>query len=361
MTVTTMPRATGKSFANDADRWRAVADRDRAADGRFVYAVRTTGVYCRPSCAARLARRENVEFHAAPGDAERAGFRACKRCKPNESAPGNPHADAVAKACRLIAEAETVPGLDALAAAVDLSPSHFHRVFKALTGVTPKAYATARRARRVRDALPRSDTVTAAIYDAGFRSSGRFYATSDRVLGMKPAAFRTGGAGATIRFAVGECSLGSVLVAASQRGVCAIALGDEPDALLRDLQGRFPRAAFIGGDEAFGQLVAKVVAFVERPAAGLDLPLDVQGTAFQQRVWQKLSEIPCGRTRTYSQIARELGAPQSTRAVAQACAANAIAVAIPCHRVVRTDGSLSGYRWGIDRKAKLLEAERKRG
>jgi AraC family transcriptional regulator of adaptative response/methylated-DNA-[protein]-cysteine methyltransferase len=360
MTSTTLRRGAGKSFTRDADRWQAVERRDRGADGRFVYAVKTTGVYCRPSCAARLARRENVTFHATPADAERAGYRACKRCRPDASAPGGGHADAVAKACRRIMEAGDAPDLDALAAGVGMSPSHFHRVFKSLTGVTPKAYATARRAKGVRDALPQSDTVTAAIYKAGFNSSGRFYATSDRVLGMKPAAFRAGGAGAIIRFAVGECGLGSVLVAATERGVCAIALGDDPDALVRDLQGRFPKADFVGGDEAFERLVARVVAFVDRPAAGLDLPLDVQGTAFQLRVWQKLSEIPCGQTRTYSQVAREMGAPRSTRAVARACAGNAIAVAIPCHRVVRTDGSLSGYRWGIERKAKLLEAERRR-
>jgi AraC family transcriptional regulator of adaptative response/methylated-DNA-[protein]-cysteine methyltransferase len=338
------------------DRWQAVRRRDRGADGQFVYAVRTTGVYCRPSCAARLARRENVEFYSTPATAERAGFRACRRCKPNEHDAGD-HPGAVAKACRLIESAADTPDVHALAAAVDMSPSYFHRVFKSQTGLTPKAYATAHRAQRVREELVRADTVTSAAYHAGFNSSGRFYATSTRMLGMKPAAFRAGGAGTTIRFAVGECSLGSILVAASHAGVCAIALGDDPEVLVRDLQNRFPRAELIGGDRAFESTVAKVIAFVEHPAIGLNLPLDVRGTAFQQRVWQKLTEIPCGSTRAYADIAAELGHPKSTRAVARACAANVIAVAIPCHRVIRTDGALAGYRWGVERKARLLKSE----
>jgi AraC family transcriptional regulator of adaptative response/methylated-DNA-[protein]-cysteine methyltransferase len=358
MTTMTAQPASPQSFTSDEDRWQAVVRRDRGADGRFFYSVKTTGVYCRPSCASRLARRENVEFHSTPADAERAGFRACKRCNPDELSAGGGHARAVAKACRLIEAAAVAPDLDALAAAVDMSPSHFHRVFKSQTGLTPKAYATARRSRRVREELSRRDTVTSAIYKAGFNSSGRFYASSAKVLGMKPTAFRAGGAGATIRFAVGECSLGSILVAATQHGVCAIKLGDEPAALVRDLKDQFPRAQLTGGDRDFEQWVARVIAFVERPAIGLDLPLDVRGTAFQERVWQKLCEIPCGKTRSYSQIAEDLGTPNATRAVGQACAANPVAVAIPCHRAVRTDGSLSGYRWGLQRKAKLLEAER---
>jgi AraC family transcriptional regulator of adaptative response/methylated-DNA-[protein]-cysteine methyltransferase len=357
-----MKSTTGESMrssASDEDRWQAVARRDPSADGSFVYAVRTTGVYCRPSCAARLARRKNVEFHPAPADAERAGFRACKRCNPNAAAPDSEHAYAVAQACRLIVESHQTPDLESLAAAVEMSPSHFHRVFKAQTGVTPKAYATAHRSKRVREALSRSKSVTSAIFDAGFSSNGRFYSNSKNVLGMTPTNFRSGGAGARIRFAVGECSLGSILVAASDHGICSIALGDEPDVLVKELQDRFPNADLVGGDREFEQLVAEVIAFVERPAMGLRLPLEVQGTAFQQRVWQKLCEIPYGITRSYSQIAKELGQPSSTRAVAQACAANPIAVAIPCHRVVRTDGSLSGYRWGIERKAKLLKSERR--
>ncbi len=343
--------------SNDDDRWAAVVRRDGRADGQFYYAVRTTGVYCRPSCAARPARRENVQFHPTGEDAERAGFRPCKRCRPNEPPLGERRAAAVAKACRAIQAAEDIPNLDALATSAGMSRFHFHRVFKTLTGVTPKAYAAAHRAQRVRDELSRSATVTEAIYGAGFNSNGRFYATSSAVLGMTPTTFRSGGPGATIRFAVGECSLGSILVAATDKGVCAILFGDGPRALVRDLQDRFPRATLIGGDEDFERLVSKVVAFVEAPALGVDLPLDVRGTAFQRRVWQALRDIPVGSTASYAGIAQRIGAPRSVRAVAQACASNAIAVAIPCHRVVRSNGALSGYRWGVKRKRILLERE----
>ncbi len=332
--------------------------RDTRAEGRFVYAVTTTGVYCQPSCRARLPRRENVQFHMTAAAAERAGFRACKRCKPDQAASGNQHAEIVAKACALMVQPDETPGLEALARAVGMSPSHFHRVFRSLTGLTPKAYATAQRTKRLRDALAHGHTVTSAIYDAGFNSSARFYATSAKMLGMSPRSFRSGGEGAAVQFAVGECTLGSILVAASQWGVCAIALGDDPNRLVQDLQDRFPKAELIGGNGAFEQLVARVIALVERPAAGLNLPLDVQGTAFQQRVWKKLCQIPCGTTLSYATLAEQLGQPTATRAVARACAANPIAVAIPCHRVVRTNGSLSGYRWGIERKVKLLESER---
>jgi len=345
------------AFAGDAERWAAVQRRDRAADGEFFYSVRTTGVYCRPSCAARLPRRENVSFHDSTAAAERAGFRPCKRCRPDAPGLEERHAHAIAEACRLIEGAETPPDLDALAAVAGMSRFHFHRVFKAATGVTPKAYAGARRAERVRAALPHSATVTEAIYDSGYNSSGRFYASSSSLLGMNPTNFRAGGTGAAIRFALGECSLGSILVAATEKGVCAILLGDEPAALLRDLEDRFPKAELIGGDRDFEQLVAKVVGFVEAPALGLDLPLDVRGTAFQQRVWETLRAIPAGATASYTEIAKRIGRPKAVRAVAQACAANAIAVAIPCHRVVRNDGALAGYRWGIARKRALLARE----
>jgi AraC family transcriptional regulator of adaptative response/methylated-DNA-[protein]-cysteine methyltransferase len=348
---------TSPLFSSDDARWEAVVRRDRAADGAFYYAVRTTGVYCRPSCAARLARREHARFYATCAEAEQAGFRPCKRCRPTEPALAEQHAAAVAKACRLIEATEDMPNLEALAAAVGMSRFHFHRVFKTLTGVTPKAYAAAHRAQRVRDELSRTDTVTEAIYGAGFHSNGRFYATSSEVLGMTPTNFRSGGDGVFMRFAVGECSLGSILVAATDKGICAIMLGDAPDALVRDLQDRFPKAQLLGGDADFEHWVARVVGFVEAPALGLDLPLDVQGTAFQQRVWQALRAIPSGTTVSYTAIAERIGAPQAVRAVAQACASNAIAVAIPCHRVVRQDGALAGYRWGVERKRTLLERE----
>jgi len=346
-------------FPNDDAHWQAVVARDASFDGQFYYSVETTGVYCRPSCASRLAKRSNVRFHASCADAERAGFRPCKRCKPNQPPLDRRHAEKVAEACRLIETAETAPTLDALAEAVSLSPYHFHRIFKEAVGVTPKAYAMAHRHKRVRDELGRSGTVTAAIYDAGFNSNGRFYASSSQALGMTPSDFRAGGAGQTMRFAVGECSLGSILVAASPKGICAILLGDDPEALLRDLQDQFPRAHLVGGDEAFEQLTAKVIGLAEAPGIGLDLPLDVQGTAFQHRVWDALRRIPAGTTATYAEIAASIGAPTAARAVARACASNRLAVAIPCHRVVRSDGSLSGYRWGVERKRALLDKEAK--
>jgi AraC family transcriptional regulator of adaptative response/methylated-DNA-[protein]-cysteine methyltransferase len=338
-------------------RWTAVMARDASADGSFFYSVRTTGVYCRPSCGARKARPENVTFHATAADAERAGFRPCRRCKPDAPAQAAQRAAMVAEQCRFIESAEQTPTLDELAERARLSSSHFHRLFKEVTGVTPKAYAAAHRASRVRRELLRSDTVTDAIYDAGYNSNGRFYARSNEMLGMTPTAWRAGGADTDIRFAIGQCALGAILVAQSDRGICAIALGDDPEALARDLQDQFPRARLIGGDAEFEALVAKVVGFVEAPGVGLDLPLDVRGTAFQQRVWQALREIPAGKTASYSDIAQRIGAPKSVRAVAQACGANALAVAIPCHRVVRSDGSLSGYRWGVERKSALLQRE----
>jgi len=346
-----------QSSGRDSKRWEAVLRRDRAADGAFVYSVRTTGVYCRPSCAARLPRRENVQFHDSNAAAERAGFRPCKRCRPNEPAPAERQAAAIAKACRMIEGAEDMPSLDVLAQAADLSRFHFHRLFKAATGVTPKAYGEAHRGERLRDELGRRRTVTEAFYGAGFNSSGRFYEAAPDLLGMTPSAFRAGGGGAVIRFAVGQCSLGGILVAATDKGVCAIQLGDDPDRLVRALQDRFPKASLIGGDARFEALIAKVVGFVEKPAQGLDLPLDIRGSAFQQRVWRALRDIRPGATATYSEIAKRIGRPKAVRAVAQACAANAIAVAIPCHRVVRTDGSLSGYRWGVERKRALLQRE----
>ena len=341
----------------DARRWAAVLARDPAADGEFVYAVKTTGVYCRPSSPTRLPRRGNVEFFDSSEAAEAAGYRASRRAAADRSSVAAHHAALVAAACRRIEAAEEPPSLAALADDAGMSPFHFHRVFKSLTGLTPKAYAAGHRARRMRERLPQSRSITEAIYDVGFGSNSRFYEASDRLLGMTPASYRDGGANATVRFAVGECSLGSILVAQSERGVCAILIGDDPDGLVRELQDKFPRAELVGGDGDFERLVAKVVGLVESPGLGLDLPLDVRGTAFQQRVWQALREIPPGRTATYGEIAARIGAPRAVRAVAQACGANSLAVAIPCHRVVRRDGGLSGYRWGAERKRALLERE----
>lgn len=338
-------------------RWAAVVRRDPSADGRFFYSVKTTGVYCRPSCGARLPRPENVGFHQTQQDAEQAGFRPCKRCQPDQPPLAVRQAALVADVCRQIEAAEAIPSLADLALHAQLSTYHLLRVFKSVTGLSPKAYAQAHRARKLRDELGRQPTVTEAAYEAGFNASSRFYEASGSLLGMTPTDYRAGGVRTRIRFAVGQCALGAILVAATDRGVCAILMGDDPSDLVRDLQDRFSQAQLIGGDADFEQTVAQVVGLVQAPKLGLDLPLDVQGTAFQQRVWQALREIPAGQTTSYGELARRIGAPRAIRAVASACAANALAVAIPCHRVVRLDGSLSGYRWGVARKRWLLDRE----
>ncbi len=294
--------AAGAAPQSDADarRWEALRQRDSKADGHFVYSVRTTGVYCRPSCAARAARPENVAFHATAAEAEAAGFRPCRRCRPEAEGAAERQAALVARACRTIEAAETLPALETLARQAGLSPSHFHRMFKAAIGVTPKAYAEGRRADRAATRLREAAPVTTALYDAGYGSSSRFYASSTQRLGMTPSAYRDGGAGAEIHFAIGECSLGSILVAATPKGVAAILLGDDPRSLLRDLEDRFPKARLEGGDIAFETLVARVVGLIEAPGTGLDLPLDIGGTAFQQRVWQALRAIPPGSTASYA-------------------------------------------------------------
>jgi AraC family transcriptional regulator of adaptative response/methylated-DNA-[protein]-cysteine methyltransferase len=341
----------------DNQRWQAVLHKDRAADGLFLYAVKTTGVYCRPSCGARRALRKNVRFYSNCDEAERSGFRPCKRCRPREGGVTGALSAAVIQACRNINESLEAPTLAALARESGLSSFHFQRVFKALTGVTPKAFAEACRSERARSAVKRCNSITEAIYEAGFNTSGRFYAESSNMFGMRPATFRSGGRGETIRFAVGECSLGSILVASTERGVCMILLGDDPEALARELQDCFASARLIGGDAQFDRMVARVVGLVERPGESPDLPLDIRGTAFQKRVWDAIRSIPLGATRTYAQIAKEIGRPNAARAVARACGSNRIAVAIPCHRVVRTNGEMSGYRWGVKRKKDLLTRE----
>ncbi|ABB08526.1 bifunctional DNA-binding transcriptional regulator/O6-methylguanine-DNA methyltransferase Ada [Burkholderia lata] len=345
-------------YETDDARWEAVQARDAAADGHFVYAVRTTGVYCHPSSTTRLPKRQNVVFYDTVEAAEAAGFRPSRRAHGDQTSAATERAAIVARACRLIEASDTPPQLDDLAAEIGMSPFHFHRLFKAETGLTPKAYSSAYRARKLREELSApNSSVTNAIYGAGFNSNSRFYEASDQLLGMRARDYRAGGAGAVIRFAVGQCSLGAILVAQSQRGICAILLGDDPDMLVRNLQDQFPKAQFIGGENDFEQLVARVVGFVEAPSMGLHLPLDVQGTAFQERVWRALREIPPGTTISYAEIAERIGSPKAVRAVAQACGANHLAVAIPCHRVVRRDGDISGYRWGVDRKRELLRRE----
>jgi AraC family transcriptional regulator of adaptative response/methylated-DNA-[protein]-cysteine methyltransferase len=331
--------------------------RDKTADGQLWYSVSTTGVYCRPSCPSRTANPKNITLHDTIESARATGFRPCKRCNPEGLSLDSENAALAAKACRIIEESEEEPSLEHLATAVDRSPNYFHRVFKASTGLTPKAYAAASRAKKVREGLEAGTSVTETIYDAGFNSSGRFYEKSTGMLGMTPTQYRTGGANEEIKFAVGQSYLGAILVASSTKGVASILLGDDPDTLVRNLQDRFPKARLIGMDREYEALIARVCGFVENPGIGLDLPLDVRGTAFQRRVWQALQEIPVGERVSYSEIAQRIGSPSATRAVAGACAANNIAVAIPCHRVVRNDGALSGYAWGVDRKRQLLDRE----
>lgn len=338
-------------------RWARVVARDHAADGQFWYSVATTGVYCRPSCPSRAANPTNVTLHDTLAAAKATGFRPCKRCNPDGASLDAQNVALVAKACRQIEQSEEPLSLAELADAVELSTSYFHRMFKAVTGLTPKDYMEAHRAKRVRERLAQGQSVTATIYDAGFNSSGRFYEKTADMLGMTPSKYRDGGTDEDIRFAVGQSSLGAILVASSVKGVAAILMGDDPEALLRSLQDRFPKARLIGGDADYEHLVARVVGMIEAPNIGLDLPLDVRGTAFQQRVWQALREIPPGKTVTYTEIARAIGAPKAVRAVAGACASNNLAVAIPCHRVVRNDGALSGYAWGVERKRALIERE----
>jgi AraC family transcriptional regulator, regulatory protein of adaptative response / methylated-DNA-[protein]-cysteine methyltransferase len=354
MSTTKNKKELGKTTARDP-RWAQLMARD--AEAKFFYSVRTTGVYCRPSCAARLALPENVQFHLSCAEAEGAGFRPCKRCKPNQPSLRQQSAAIIAKVCKRIERSEHTPHLKQLAEYAGMSLFHFHRTFKAVTGLTPNQYAVAHRTNRVRATLGRSETVTNAIYDAGFNSSSRFYENSNAVLGMTPSAFRAGGADTEIVFALGECSLGSILVARTERGICSILIGDDPRELLENLQDQFPKATLVGNEPGFEDLVAKVVGLVEEPGVGFDLPLDIRGTAFQQRVWQALQQIPLGSTATYTEIAERIGMPKAVRAVAQACGANSLAVAIPCHRVIRNDGSLAGYRWGVERKRALLERE----
>jgi AraC family transcriptional regulator of adaptative response/methylated-DNA-[protein]-cysteine methyltransferase len=335
--------------------WRAVTARDRRFDNRFVYCVATTGVYCRPSCPSRLANRENVRFYPTCQEAEVSGYRPCKRCSPNEAFSRD--VAKIVRACRLIERADVPPTLGELARSAGLSPSHFQRAFRRIVGVSPKRYALAQKHGRVITLLSRSATVSDAIFDAGFNSSARFYESSSKILGMTPSKFRAGGADVELYFAIAQSSLGAILVAKSAKGVCAISLDDDPEILLRDFQQKFPHAHLIGGDREFERMVGQVISFIETPGTGLELPLDIRGTAFQQRVWKALCDIPLGATASYSEIAKSIGEPKAARAVARACAANSIALAVPCHRVLRTDGALSGYRWGIERKRALLQRE----
>jgi AraC family transcriptional regulator of adaptative response/methylated-DNA-[protein]-cysteine methyltransferase len=344
-------------FADEHARWQAVVQRDARADGAFVYAVRTTGVYCRCTCPARRPRQTNVAYFATCQAAEKAGYRSCLRCRPRDVSPEQRQIQLVTRLCRQMEAAPSELTLSELAQSAGLSAFHLQRTFKAHLGITPKQYAATLRAERARRSLQSASTVTQAIYQTGYESSGRFYADMPGTLGMTPTEFRSGGRGVAIKLALGQCWLGAILVAASDQGICAISLGDDAEALLREFQDRFPAAPLCGGDRQFKRWVAKVIGFVNDPARGFELPLDIRGTAFQRQVWEALRKIPPGTTLSYSELAARLGRPRATRAVASACAANVLAVAIPCHRIVRTNGSLSGYRWGVQRKRSLLERE----
>lgn len=350
------PRPVTPHEEQDA-RWQAVQTRDARQDGAFVYGVRTTGVYCRPSCPSRQARRDHVTFHAGPREAKAAGLRPCLRCQPDGPPASERQAARVAELCRVLETADEVPTLADLAQRAGLSPFHLQRLFKAVTGVTPKAYAMAVKGQRLRRDLQAKASVTDAALEAGFGSPARFYEQAEGLLGMTPTEYRKGAPGLEIHYAVRTCSLGVVLVAATERGVCALLLGDEAEALRQDLARRFPRARLRDGGPEFEQLLQHAVAVVEQPGLGGQLPLDVQGTAFQLRVWQQLRKVPFGTTVSYTQLASEVGMPRAVRAVARACGANPVAVAIPCHRVVGVDGGFKGYRWGIARKRVLILRE----
>jgi AraC family transcriptional regulator of adaptative response/methylated-DNA-[protein]-cysteine methyltransferase len=343
---------------NAEECWAALASRDTSADGAFVYAVRTTGVYCRPGCGSRMPRRENVAFYPTPAEAGAAGFRPCKRCRPSEGSVDARHVAAIGRACALIRARDALPSLTELADAAGISRFHFHRVFKQITGATPREWGKAYRLGRFAARLDAGESVADAVYGAGFGASSRAYEAAPNGLGMTPGARRRGGKGETIRFTTVPTPIGQAIVAATSRGICMTALGDDPAHLEAELRQRFPAATLVAGDAALAGWAERIVAFITRPGAQPDLPLDISGTAFQAQVWRALVKIPPGRTATYSEIAAALGRPKAVRAVAQACASNKLAVLVPCHRVVRGDGELAGYRWGIERKRALLTRER---
>jgi AraC family transcriptional regulator of adaptative response/methylated-DNA-[protein]-cysteine methyltransferase len=344
------------TYDSDEARYRAFAARDAKADGRFIVGVKTTGIYCRPTCPAKSAKRANIEFFNDIASARRAGYRACLRCKPDDASQRTRIAEMITKACRRLEREETIPSVGSLARAAGFSEGRFHRLFKEATGLSPKQYALAKRVELFREKLKRGETVTAALYDSGFNSSSRAYEASRR-LGAKPRDVKTGGEALVLQAGVARCSLGFVGIAMSERGLCALAFGDSAKTAREAVQSRFPKATLVDAPEALSSALERVVALVEEPKEGLDLPLDIRGTAFQERVWQALRRIPVGATRSYTEIAKSIGHPTAQRAVAQACGANPIAVAIPCHRVVASDGSLGGYHFGTKRKKALLAKE----
>jgi len=357
MTTLKISAKGGAANLGDRARWRAVVNRDRASDGRFVYAVRSTAIYCRPSCPARRPRRPQVEFYASAQDAERAGYRACKRCQPRHPPLTQRWSEVISAACQMIERSPELPSLAELAAHSGLSPAYFHRLFRAATGVTPKGYGESCRAQRLVGALQSGTSVTNALYTAGFNSSARFYAGGTQRLGMMPRVLRAGAEGELIEYTLGRCWLGRVLVATTARGLCAVSLGTSARMLVEGLRARFPKARIRSGGARLRHLVGAVMRSIEQPSLELALPLDLRGTAFQQQVWRALRHVLPGTTASYSQIARQIGRPAATRAVARACAANPLALVIPCHRIVRSDGEAGDYRWGAQRKQELLARE----
>lgn len=356
----THERAQSRRFTTEQSRWNAVLTRDRCAEGSFYYAVKSTGVYCRPGCSSRLPQRGNVEFFDTCAQAEEAGYRPCKRCAPDSASPEELIFQAITRACRRLEQEETPPALGELAADAGLSPSRFHRLFKKIVGVTPKQFGAAKQAQRFRDHLKSGQSVTDAIYEAGFGSSRRPYEKSGDHLAMSPSIFRKGAEGLVIRYSVASCYLGWVVVASTERGICAIEFGSDPEVLPSSLRSSFPRARIERAGADFQSVVDKVVRFIEAPDRSWAVPLDIQGTVFQERVWRALRDIPPAVTASYAEMADRIGCRTAARAVAQACAANKLAVVVPCHRVIRSDGNLGGYRWGLERKRTLLSREKSR-
>ncbi len=348
---------TSALFNTDDDRWNAVRENRSDADGLFYYAVITTGIYCRPSCRSKLPNRDNVEYFATCDDALAAGYRACKRCKPTTISKAREIEQIIIHACRIIEESETSIKLDDLATQVNLSPYHFHRLFKRTVGITPKQYASRHQSRRFQTNLMTSPSVTDAIFSSGYGSSGSAYDKTRDQLAMRPKAYRKGAAGVSITYGIAQCFLGWVIIAATDRGICAIEFGDDPEALPGQVQSRFPNAQLNKADVGFKTLIQEVVDFIESPKDSFRVPVDIQGTAFQQQVWEVLRQIRPGQTMSYTDVAERLGKPNAVRAVASACAANKLAVVVPCHRVISKAGKAGGYRWGAERKEKLLESE----
>ncbi|OGP59053.1 MAG: 6-O-methylguanine DNA methyltransferase [Deltaproteobacteria bacterium RBG_13_49_15] len=355
-----MKNQADNEYLTDQARWNAVVRRDRSANKAFIYGVLTTSIYCRPACSSRLPKYENVRFFNTCEEAEQEGFRPCKRCRPKSDEPFETHFASIINICQLIENSEEPVPLKELGTRVGMSPFHFHRLFKKVIGITPKQYAIEKRLKRVCSELRKNSSVTDAIYGAGFASSSRFYEKVGSMLGMKPTEYKKGGSGIRIRFAVARTYLGWVLIGATQKGICSIDLGDHPEILKRRLRDRFPKAEILDNDNIFRTWVKQILAHIEKPNLPLNLPLDIQGTAFQRLIWSALSEIPPGSVSSYAEIAAKIGKPKAARAVARACASNQIALVIPCHRAVRRDGHLGGYRWDIERKHAALEREAKR-